>query len=57
MVEEFAVPHDHPEGECIDCDAQRRLINLRDDLGMSLHRIRRVTGGHGGEPDPLRRHS
>ncbi len=54
-VSDFAPPHDHPEGECVECDAQRLLVNLRDDLGMSLHRIRRVAGGHGGEPDPLRR--
>ena len=53
-VEDFALPHDHADGECVECDAQRRLVSLRDDLGMSLHRIRRSTGGHGGKPDPLK---
>jgi hypothetical protein len=52
-VDEFEVPHEHEPGECLECDAQRRLVGLRDDLSMSLHRIRRIMGGHGGEPDPL----
>jgi hypothetical protein len=52
-VEDFAVPHAHDTGQCVECDAQRMLVKLRDELEFSLHKIRRVTGGHGGEPDPL----